>query len=46
MDWGGLENIDCITRTMADFVERGTISGLDTTCVKTIRRKGFALKFQ
>jgi pimeloyl-ACP methyl ester carboxylesterase len=40
---GGLENIDCILRIMTDFVERGTINGLDTSCVKTIRRRGFAL---
>jgi pimeloyl-ACP methyl ester carboxylesterase len=40
---GGLENIDCILRIMTDFVERGTIKGLDTSCVKTIRRRGFAL---
>jgi pimeloyl-ACP methyl ester carboxylesterase len=42
--FGGLENIDCILRLTAEFVEQGTTKGLDTTCVKTIRRKGFALK--
>lgn len=41
---GGLENIDCILRIMTEFVERGTSKGIDTSCVKTIRRKGFALK--
>lgn len=41
---GGLENIDCIRRLTAEFVERGTTKDLDTACVKTIRRKGFALK--
>ena len=41
---GGLENIDCILRITAEFVERGTTNGIDTACVKTIRRKGFALK--
>lgn len=41
---GGLENIDCILRLTADFVARGTTKDLDTACVKTIRRKGFALK--
>lgn len=41
---GGLENIDCILRLNAEFVERGTAKDLDTSCVKTIRRKGFALK--
>lgn len=42
--FGGLENIDCIQRLTAEFVERGTTKDLDTSCVKTIRRKGFALK--
>lgn len=41
---GGLQNIDCILRLNAEFVERGTVEGLDTSCVKTIRRRGFALK--
>ncbi len=41
---GGLENIDCILRIAAEFVERGTLISIDTSCVKTIRRKGFALK--
>jgi pimeloyl-ACP methyl ester carboxylesterase len=39
---GGLENIDCILGITTDFVERGTLNGIDTACVKTIRRKGFA----
>jgi len=43
---GGLENIDCIQRIATEFVERGTTNGIDTACVKTVRRKGFALKFQ
>jgi pimeloyl-ACP methyl ester carboxylesterase len=41
---GGLENIGCILRITAEFVERGTSKGIDTGCVKTIRRRGFALK--
>lgn len=41
---GGLENIDCIQRIATEFVERGTTNGIDTACVKTVRRKGFALK--
>jgi pimeloyl-ACP methyl ester carboxylesterase len=41
---GGLENIDCILRLTAEFVEHGTTKDLDTACVKMIRRKGFALK--
>src|ERR1041384_5644506 len=43
---GGLENIDCILGITTEFIERGTTAGLDTTCVKTVRRRGFALKFQ
>ncbi len=41
---GGLENIDCVVRIVTEFVERGTSKGIDTSCVKTIRRSGFALK--
>lgn len=40
---GGLENIDCIQRIRAEFMERGTTKGIDTGCVKSIRRKGFVL---
>jgi pimeloyl-ACP methyl ester carboxylesterase len=43
---GGLENINCLDRVMTEFVERGTTSGIDTACVKTIRRRPFALKLQ
>jgi pimeloyl-ACP methyl ester carboxylesterase len=43
---GGLEGIDCIDRLMTEFVERGTTKGIDTTCVQSIHRKGFALKWQ
>ncbi|HEX2269182.1 MAG TPA: alpha/beta hydrolase, partial [Pyrinomonadaceae bacterium] len=39
----GLENVDCLDRLIAEFVESGNVNGLDTTCVKTIRRRGFAL---
>ncbi|HEU0253236.1 MAG TPA: alpha/beta hydrolase [Pyrinomonadaceae bacterium] len=42
---GGLENIDCIVRIGQEFVERGTTKGIDTSCVKTIRRRGFPLSF-
>jgi len=41
---GGLEGLDCIERINTEFIERGTTKGLDTTCVKNIRRKGFALQ--
>lgn len=42
--FGGLDGIDCIQNLTADFVDRGTVRGLDTSCVKNIRRKGFLLK--
>ena len=41
---GGLEGLDCIERLTTEFVQRGTAKGLDTSCVKNIRRRGFALK--
>jgi pimeloyl-ACP methyl ester carboxylesterase len=43
--FGGLENIDCLLGVMTQFIDRGEVKGLDTTCVKTIHRKGFALQF-
>ncbi|HEX6045221.1 MAG TPA: alpha/beta hydrolase [Pyrinomonadaceae bacterium] len=42
--FGGLENIDCIVRLSGEFVERGTTKGLDTACVKSIKRRPFVLK--
>ena len=41
----GLEGMDCIDSLIVEFIERGSSKGLNTECVKTIRRKGFALKF-
>ena len=41
---GGLEGSDCIIHVMAEFIERGTLKGIDTSCVKSVRRKGFVLK--
>jgi pimeloyl-ACP methyl ester carboxylesterase len=43
---GGLEGIDCVDHLIVEFVERGTTKGLDTACVKSIRRKPFPLKDQ
>ena len=40
---GGLEGVDCIVRISAEFTERGTMKGIDTSCVKSIRRRGFVL---
>ena len=42
----GLEGGDCVDNTVIEFIERGTFKGIDTSCVKSIHRKGFALKVQ
>lgn len=41
--FGGLQSIECVLRLHAEFVERGTTKGLDTSCVKSIKRRGFQL---
>ncbi len=41
---GGLQGIECLDRLMTQFVERGTVKDLDTSCTKNIKRNGFALK--
>ena len=41
---GGLEGTDCLDRLTTQFIETGSTNGLDTACVKTIRRRPFALK--
>ena len=41
--FGGLDGLDCIQNLVARFVYAGTTAGLDTSCVKNIRRKGFSL---
>ncbi|MGH9957273.1 MAG: alpha/beta hydrolase, partial [Pyrinomonadaceae bacterium] len=43
---GGLDGMDCIDRLISDFVDKGSVKGLDTTCVKGVRRKGFAVKIR
>ncbi|CAN5655546.1 alpha/beta fold hydrolase [soil metagenome] len=42
--FGGLEGINCIERMNTEFVEKGTVKELNTSCVKNIRRKGFSVK--
>ena len=39
---GGLEGIECVEGLMTEFIERGAVKGLDTSCVQSIHRKGFA----
>ena len=40
---GGLVGTECIERLQNEFVSRGTVKGLDTSCVKAIRRKPWVL---
>ena len=42
--FGGLEGLECIDQLLTEFVERGTAKGLDSSCLKNIRRRGFGLK--
>jgi pimeloyl-ACP methyl ester carboxylesterase len=40
----GLQGMDCVNQIMLQFIERGTMKGIDTACVKSVRRNGFVLK--
>lgn len=42
--FGGLEGIQCVQNLMAEFISQGTTKGLDTSCVKGIKRRPFVLK--
>jgi pimeloyl-ACP methyl ester carboxylesterase len=42
--FGGLSNLDCLDNLIASFIEKGTTTGLDTSCVSSIKRQGFQLK--
>lgn len=41
--FGGLQGIECVFRLLGDFVEGGTTKGLDTSCLKNVKRSGFRL---
>ena len=43
--FNGLNGLDCIDNLIVSFIDRGTTTGLDTSCVSSITRKGFLLKF-
>lgn len=43
---GGLLGGECLDQLMTQFVERGSVKDLDTSCTKNIRRNGFALKLE
>ncbi|HSK62924.1 MAG TPA: alpha/beta fold hydrolase [Pyrinomonadaceae bacterium] len=40
----GLENIQCLNQIITQFISRGAAKDLDTSCVTSIRRRGFALQ--
>lgn len=42
--FGGLEGADCVLRLTTEFVEKGTAKGLDTGCLKNVKRKGFSTR--
>jgi pimeloyl-ACP methyl ester carboxylesterase len=37
----GLDGLSCIDRLQREVIERGSVAGLDTSCVSKIRRAGF-----
>jgi pimeloyl-ACP methyl ester carboxylesterase len=39
--FGGMRGEDCLRRLQADFVERGSVAGLDTSCVAAIGPPAF-----
>ena len=40
----GLQNIDCVDHLITTFVETASVKGLDTACIKTIKREAFMLE--
>ncbi|MFL6193949.1 MAG: alpha/beta fold hydrolase [Thermoanaerobaculia bacterium] len=41
---GGLEHIECYSKLISDFVANGTPYGLDTSCIKEMKRGAFLVK--
>ena len=41
---GGLDNVQCLGKLIGDFIANGTPYGLDTSCVKDMKRKPFLTK--
>ncbi|MFN2532616.1 MAG: alpha/beta fold hydrolase [Pyrinomonadaceae bacterium] len=41
---GGLDGLECLDRLLTQFIEDGRTSKLDTTCIKSIHRRGFKVK--
>ncbi|HET6668680.1 MAG TPA: alpha/beta hydrolase [Pyrinomonadaceae bacterium] len=44
--FNGLEGTDCIDRLQSEFVSKGTTEGLNTDCVKAIKRKPWVLEMK
>lgn len=44
--FGGLKGLDCLSSLQAQFISTANVKALDTSCVKGIRREGFALKMR
>ena len=42
--FGGLQGLGCLDTLKTKFIQTGSVKGLDTSCVKSIRRTGFQLK--
>src|SRR5687768_2355613 len=42
--YAGLTGIECVDRLRNDFIARGSVDGLDTSCVSRISRPGFAVR--
>lgn len=40
----GLQGMDCVDQIMIQFIQSGTMKGIDTACVKSVRRGGFAIR--
>lgn len=41
--FNGLEGVECVERLGDQFVARGSVKGLETSCVKAIRRRAWVL---
>ncbi|MGH9881681.1 MAG: hypothetical protein ACRD6N_09625 [Pyrinomonadaceae bacterium] len=38
----GLEGIECLDRLNTEFIEKGSVKGLDASCLKNVKRKSWA----
>jgi pimeloyl-ACP methyl ester carboxylesterase len=41
--FGGLQGLDCVVNLMAEFIETASPKDLNTDCLKSVRRRGFAV---